>query len=92
MAWHNYYFILILIGLYLGAIVTAAFNEKLSTTLMMVYLGGLFVVVLATMAWFAFMLVVSDPVGIAVTVAAAFVAVVVVGLTLGMVDRMKRKR
>lgn len=92
MAWHSYYFVYILIGCYLGAIVTAAFNEKLSTALMMLYLGGLFVVVIGGMAWFAFMFVASDPVGVAVTVAGCVVAAVVIGLMLGVIDRIRQKR
>jgi hypothetical protein len=89
MTWHS--FLLIPFVLYIGAIVTA-FNDRWSTALMMLYQGSLFIIVLAGMGWFLFMFVTGDPVGIAVTVAGTFGAAALIGLLLGAIGRIRRKR
>jgi hypothetical protein len=91
MAWQGY-FGCIIFACYIGAIVASAFSQKLSVTLIMIYFCGLLVVVLGWMAWFAIMLVASDPVGIAITVAGTIVGTLVIGLILGVIERNKWKR
>jgi hypothetical protein len=56
------YLFFILMALYIGAIITA-FNQRWSTALAMLYMGGLVVTALVGIGWFLFIIVASDPVG-----------------------------
>jgi hypothetical protein len=89
MTWHI--FLLIPFVLYIGSIVTA-FNDRWSTALMMLYLGSIFVIALEGLGWFVFMLVASDPVGIAVAVAGTFAMAIIAGLLLRGVDLIRRRK
>jgi hypothetical protein len=60
MAWYSYVVIIPFV-LFLGVIVTAAFNKRWSTALMMLYICVLLVITIAGIGWFLFTIVISGP-------------------------------
>ena len=89
MTWHI--FLLIPFVLYIGVSVTQFFNEEWSASLRGLYFGSLGVIILMGVGLFLVMLVISDPVGMAV-IAGGSVATVVIVSVLGAINRMRRKR